>query len=258
MIAITDPSYEIRSVSKALAIIELLQSKGKLRMIDISKGLGISKSMTHKLLATLLDAGYLRKSPESNMYSLDLKLFEIGSAVLNQVSKKDELHELLKRLVESTGETAQLAMLVGHQVLYLDKVDSPSALRMVTEIGKRRAAYCTGTGKAILAWKSRDIVDAVMQIGMQKFTSKTITDRDELYRELQKIRDLGYAIDDEENEAGITCIGAPIRSQSGGIVSAISVSGPTTRMSDRIDEIAKDVMDIARQAGLYWSEEYIS
>jgi IclR family KDG regulon transcriptional repressor len=225
-------------------------------MIDISRGLGISKSMTLKLLVTLVDAGYLRRNSETNLYSLNIKLFEIGSAVLNQVGRKNEIHELLKKLVGATGETAQLAILVDQEVLYLDKVDSPSALRMVTEIGKRRPAYCTGTGKAIMAWRNKETVDAIMLKGAQKFTEKTITEADKLDAELQKIREMGYAIDDEENEMGITCIGAPIKSLSGEVVSAISVSGPTSRMYDRIKEIAHEVVEIARLAGSIWSNEF--
>lgn len=242
-----DGKYRVRSVERALSILETLRDDCDIRPIDVSRQTMIPKGMTFKLLDTLCSAGYVYRDPETNRYRLGMALFELGVAAGDQVRKRLGAHDVLRLLVSNTNETAHLAVLQDSDVLYVDKVDSNASLRMVTAIGIRRPAYCTGTGKALLAGLSDEDVGLLMAgKRMPRFTPNTICTIDDLLSELAMVRARGYAVDNEENEPGIICIGAPVCNREGAVISAISVSGPTVRISrERIPKLAKSVMEAA-------------
>jgi len=241
--------YTVRSVERALSILEALKDNGEMRLIDVSRNTMLAKGMVFKLLDTLCSGGYVQRDPETGKYGLGGALFELGYAAGVQLRGRSSAHSILRALVAITNETAHLAVLQGPDVLYLDKVESGASLRMVTAVGIRRPAYCTGTGKALLAGLSDAEVRRLVEgQPMPRFTPNTICDVDDLLAELALIRTRGYAIDNEENEPGIMCVGAPVRNREGVVVSAISVAGPTIRVNrETIPQLAEHVMEAAER-----------
>lgn len=239
--------YTVRSVERAFTILEALKNNGEMRLIDVSRSTAITKGMAFKLLYTLCSGGYVEHDQETGKYRLGKTLFELGHAAGNQLTERSSARDILRSLVEKTNETAHLAVLQDSDVLYLDKVESSASLRMVTAVGIRRPAYCTGTGKALLAGMTDDDVRRLMdEKPMPRFTPNTICNIEDLLAELALVRTRGYALDNEENEPGIMCVGAPVRNRDGVVVSAISVAGPTIRVNrETIPDLAREVIQAA-------------
>jgi DNA-binding IclR family transcriptional regulator len=245
----SDERYKVRSVERAFSVLEALKENGEMRLGDICRNTTLAKGMAFKILYTLCSGGHVYRDPETGKYGLGQTLFELGHAAGSQMRERKSSHDILRSLVKKTNETAHLAVLQGSDVLYLDKVESNASLRMVTAIGIRRPAYCTGTGKALLAGLTDEVVRSLMKSHpMQRFTPNTICNVDDLLSELALTRARGYAVDNEENEPGIMCVGAPVRNRENVVVSAISVAGPTIRVNrETIPQITIDVIEAANQ-----------
>ncbi|MFV0393733.1 MAG: IclR family transcriptional regulator [Coprobacillaceae bacterium] len=223
----------IKSIVKAGKIIDVIAyERIPISLSDLSKRLDMAKSTLHGLLSTLVDIGYLEQVQESGKYKLGVQLFELGSQIMNTWSEKEIAQPYMEELARRTSETVHLAMLSNGEVLYVDKKEGNSSIRIVTAPGVKLPAHCTGVGKTLLAFlpeeKWKDILDTV---GLQKYTSYTITKEEMLYKELDKIRRQGYAYDNQEYLDGLRCISAPIFDNNGRLVFALSISGPLSRMS---------------------------
>jgi len=240
----------VQSVVHALDIFDYLASSGgEAGVTELAQFLGIHKSTASRLLATLNERGYVSRSPQSGKYSLGMHLVELSRVKLDQIDLRQLARPYLENLVSATGETAHLAVLDHGKVVYIDKVDTPQTLGMRSRIGYRIAAHCTALGKALLAELPAAELDSVLDTDkMVRFTSNTITDPDTLKLHLASVRERGYAIDDEEHEDGIRCIAAAIKDHAGRVVAAISVSGPTFRITrEKADAIGRLVGDAARR-----------
>lgn len=240
----------VQSVVNALDILDYLSScKGEAGVTELANSLGIHKSTASRLLATLFARGYVGRNRQSGRYSLGMHIVELSRARLDQIDLRQIAKPYLEQLVASTGETAHLAILDRGQVVYIDKADTPQTLGMRSSIGYRIAAHCTALGKALLAELPREKLDEVFSRDeLVRFTPNTITDPETLKLHLAYVRERGYAIDDEEHEDGIRCVAAAIRDHAGRVVAAISVSGPTLRVTrERAESIGKLVKDVASQ-----------
>jgi len=238
----------VQSVVNALSILDYLASTGnEAGVTELAQFLGTHKSTASRLLATLNARGYVSRNPQSGKYGLGLHLLELSRVKLDQIDLRQLARPYLEELVSSTGETAHLAILDRGRVVYMDKVDTPQTLGMRSRIGYRIAAHCTALGKALLAHLPAEELDAILDPdSMTRFTSNTITDLDTFKLHLASVRERGYAIDDEEHEDGIRCIAAPIKDHAGRVVAAISVSGPTFRVTrEKVDTIGQLVRDAA-------------
>jgi len=191
--------------------------------------------------------GLLRRGIDSNRYRLGLHLYDLGCQALDHVNIRDEARPLMTRVAYEVGETVHLALLDRAEVLYIERVESQRSLTMGSKLGARNPVYCTALGKAILAFSPESEVDGVLAGSrLEARTRNTITKVLALKRELERIRERGYAIDDEEIEEGVRCVAAPILDASDCAVAAISVSGPSSRIhSDRYQLIGKTVMKAA-------------
>ena len=240
----------IQSVSRAIAIMEYLSKcrKGE-KLTQISQDLGLNKSTTHSLITTLERMGYVEQDQETSKYSLGLKLFELGQVVHANMDLRNIAMPFLRELAQKFGETVHLAILSKDEVVYIDKVDTLRSIRIGSQIGGRNAAYCTGVGKVLLAGLTdKELGSLLVHMKLEKLTSNTIVDKEELLKHLVSIRKNGFAMDQEEIEVGLTCVAAPIKNHRGKVIASISVSGPSSRMQvDVFDLMTKDVMDTAVQ-----------
>ncbi|KZL93622.1 transcriptional regulator KdgR [Clostridium magnum DSM 2767] len=236
----------IQSVDRALQILECFSKRDKeLGVTEIANRLDLHKSTTFGLLSTLESRGYLKQNLENGKYKLGIKLFEQGRLVEDDMDLRINSLPYLKELVDKYQETAHLAIRDGSEIIYIDKVEGGSAIRMYSQVGKRAPMYCTGVGKAMLAFMPEDQVDNITKdLKFTPFTGNTITDLNKLKVELNEIRRRGYCIDNEEIEVGLKCVAAPIMNYKGEVVASASIAGPASRMSDeKLQFIAKDVKE---------------
>lgn len=226
-------STQIRSVAKALNIIEILaKTKKELALSEIARSLKLAKSTAHGLISTLRDFGYVEQSPFTGKYKLGLRLFEIGNIVAHGWDVRAVAGPYIQCLVDELGETVHLVILDKGEVLYIDKRESRQSLRIVSQVGMRLPAHCTGVGKVLLAFlPAGEVKQIIADRGLPRFTRNTITDFRKLEDELALVRELGYALDNEEIMDSLRCVAAPIRDHSGKVVAAASVSGPVSRLA---------------------------
>ncbi|MHB8916993.1 MAG: IclR family transcriptional regulator [Desulfocucumaceae bacterium] len=225
-------SAKIRSIAKALFIIDFMaESKKDLTLTEISRKFNLARSTVHGLLSTLREFEYVEQSSFTGKYRLGLRLFEIGSVVARGWDVLTVAAPYTHNLADELEETVHLVKMDKGEVLYIDKRESRQSLRIVSEVGMRLPAHCTGVGKVMMAYLPADEVRRIAAVkGLPRFTRQTITDLQELENELTLIRSRGYAVDNEEIMDSLRCVAAPIRNHSGEVIAAISVSGPTARM----------------------------
>lgn len=238
----------VQSVDRTLSILELISDYSEgLGIKEISDNLNLHKSTVHRLLGTLIYKGYVIQDPTTNRYFISLKLYELGAKKIGELDILKVSKRYTKDLMMEINEVVHLVIRDDNDIIYIDKVEADNTISMASNIGRRSPLYSTSVGKAMLAYMDEEEVLRVWQTSdIKKFTDKTITDYDEFRKELDKIRLQGYAEDDEENEPGVRCIGAPVFNFRGEVEGAISISGPAIRVTkDRIDEIAKAVIECA-------------
>jgi DNA-binding IclR family transcriptional regulator len=187
----------------------------------------------------------VNKSPATGRYRLGLKLFELGSKAIASTELREHARAHLNRVMYETEETVHFCVLDQGEVLYVEKMEPQRSVRMASSVGRRMPAHSTAVGKSMLAeLKETEVDDIIRRWGLRAITRKTITTPAELKAELRGIRARGYAVDDEENEEGVRCVGAAVRDYSGRPVAAISVSGPAFRVThEKVPIIAKSVME---------------
>jgi len=239
----------VKSVDRAIRILELLSENNKMGITEISKKLNLPKTTTFDIVSTLHERGILEKDEENNRYFLGLKLFELGDAARANFELRKIAVPYLKELNSKLDETVHLTVRDNDEVLYIECFESTKRLRTYSVIGVRAPLYCTAVGKALLAFlPDEEIKKIVRKKGFIRFTPNTITDEKRLFDEIKKIRELGYSIDDVEHEEGVRCVGAPIRDHTGRVVASISVSGPTQRVTkSKVPQLAKIVMATAEE-----------
>ncbi len=242
---------QVQSVVRTLQILEALASEGELGLTELAERVGVHKSTLFRFMRTLCDLGYARRDPDTERFSLTLKVFELGSSVYARVDLVKLASPFLLRLSATTQETVHLAILDGGRLVYLSKIESTRSLRvaMQSRVGLTAPAYCTGVGKALLAFAETDVLDAYLATcDFVRHTEKTIPDRLKLLAELQMIRNRGWAVDDEEHEQGVRCVAAPVRNRDGAVIAALSISGPTLRLTqDRLDTVRSLVCEAAEE-----------
>jgi len=244
----------IQSVIRTLKILNCFEQNKELQIAEISKRVGIGKSTAHHLLMTLKEMQFVKQDVGTKAYSLGIQVFKLGYAYFHQMDLVKAVRPFLQILSERTQETVHLAELLGDEVLYLDKIESLQSILMRSRIGTTKPAYCTGLGKALLAWQQDDVLQQIIdRIDLQCHTDKTIVDKNRLREELGQCRRRGYSIDDEEIEIGLFCVAAPVFDISGNVVAAVSISCPKYRTEGRLDELISLVTqaahDISGQLG---------
>lgn len=224
------PGNRLRSLNHVLDIFEALHAHGPdLGVSELAREVGMTKSSVHEILANLEARSYVFRSG-SGRYALGIKLAELGFAVQHQRGITEAAAPHLKRLATLIGESTHLSVYDAGEVVYLDKVTTPHAVQAYTTIGGRAPAHCVATGKAQLAFQEPGTLDEVLAT-LEGYTSATITDAEEMRRELATIRDQGFAINVGEWRSDVVGVAAPIYDFSGATVAAIGISGPLFRFT---------------------------
>jgi IclR family acetate operon transcriptional repressor len=213
-------------------IVEILATRadGGMGLSELSALIGMPKSSTHRYMATLQSVG-LAERTGVDRFRLGTRVIELAGSFLAKSDLRTESHATLHELADMTGETIHLAVPSGTDVVYIAKIESKHTLGMSSHIGARLPMYSTSLGKAILAFSAPELLEAVLAEHPQARTPHTITSPKALREELITVRLQGFALDNEENEAGICCVGAPIIDYTGNAIAAISISGPRERMT---------------------------
>jgi DNA-binding IclR family transcriptional regulator len=249
--------YAINSVLRAAQILESFSlERPTYTHSEISKKLGLNKTAVTRLLSSLEKAGLLEKDADNGKYGLTVKLYQIGSVYINRTGIPEAARPVLSELAASCNESTHLSILDENEVLYIDKVECSRPIRMMSYVGRKLPAYCTGTGKVFLAHLREEELKAFFRtVKMRRITPKTLTDREALKLELAKIRTQGYAVDWAENEAEVVAVAAPVRDQTGEVVAAVSVAGPVYRISREamreriVPEVVRAATMISRRLG---------
>jgi DNA-binding IclR family transcriptional regulator len=238
------------AVERALNILEAAsQRREGLTNSEISRRLGIPKSSASYILRTLERRGYLRRDPESNRYRLGLKLLSLGGETQAGLDIAEVALPQMRALVERVGMTCHLAVIDQNEAVYIEKVEAPGFFKVNTWVGRRMYLHSTSVGKALLAWMPKAERDALLHnYDFKRRTPKTITSLSRLLTELERVHEQGHAIDDEENNLGARCFGAPIFDALGNVVAALGVSGTLTQMdAAKMPRVAEALKETARR-----------
>jgi DNA-binding IclR family transcriptional regulator len=224
----------LSSVGTAIQLLKAFsEEQVDIGISELSRRLGVAKSTVHRLAATLAAEGLLEQDRESEKYRLGIALFRLGALVRRRMDISSQGRPYIYELREKTNETVHLAILDGTEIMYVYNLESTQAIRMRSDLGVRKPAYCTAEGQAILAFQPQPVIDAVIAQGLSPRTPQTITDPAGLIKALAVVRQRGCAIEDEESEIGMRGISAPIRNDAGDVVAAVGLAGPATRLSKK-------------------------
>jgi DNA-binding IclR family transcriptional regulator len=239
-----------QTVLKALDVLECVSSAAgtPLTAGEIAKRCGMSRPTTYRLLTTLQSRGYIANNEHE--YTLGSKILSLSGSLLASFDLHSISYPYLRELSQMSGETTYISILDGTEILYINKVESTQPVQTNCTIGSRNRLYCSSMGKAILAFLPPDERDAILDktSPLKALTPNTITERDALLIELERIRSQGYAIDDVEGEDNVRCVGAPIFDHVGRPFAAMSISGPAFRLSvGDLRELSFSVVDVTQR-----------
>jgi IclR family KDG regulon transcriptional repressor len=224
----------LSSVATAIRLLKAFsEDEVEIGISALARRLSLAKSTVHRLAVTLVSEGLLEQDRENGKYQLGIALFRLGALVRRRMNVSNEARPYLFDLREKINESVHLAILDETEIMYVYNLEATHAIRMRSDIGVRKPAYCTAEGQAILAFQSDDIVERVIAAGLAARTPKTITSAEKFIKELATTRLRGCAIEDEESEIGMVSIAAPIRDDSGDVVAAVGIAGPVTRLSKK-------------------------
>lgn len=238
----SDRAGGVQSLERAFDLLErMADAGGEVGLSELSTSSGLPLPTIHRLMRTLVDCGYVRQQP-NRRYALGPRLIRLGETASRLLGTWARPY--LAELVDATGETANMALLDGDEVVYVAQVPSRHSMRMFTEVGRRVLPHSTGVGKALLAHVPPEEVRALLaRTGMPAATERTITDPDAFLAELAHIRAQGYAVDDNEQEMGVRCLAVTVPGSPS--AAAISISGPAGRVTDAATEKIVPVLQAA-------------
>jgi len=256
---VTNSPYRIGSLENALLLLETLSECPDSSLADLSRRLDAPRARVFRHLRALEAGGYVRQKEGTKRYVLGPRLIHLGEAARDQTRLPEIARAFMVSLRDRLNETTHLGVLSRREVVHVEVVPSTHYVKMAVEVGERTYGHCSALGKVLLAWSEPQVVDDfVEQRGLPGFTDRTITSGEQLYAELAQIRASGYGLDDEESVIGLRCVAAPVRDDSNRVVSALSVSSPSERLTrEAAVELAPMVIEtaeaISRQLG--WDRE---
>lgn len=248
----------VQTLDRTFDIIELLAtSPNGMGVTEIGRKLGLHKSTVYRLIKALVQRGYLEKDQSTGAYRIGLKFVEISSLHIQQIELKTEAIPFMRHLSELTGQVTHLAIMDETEVVYIEKIDVIQSLRMYSQIGKRIPVYCSALGKVLLSGQNSDYQKRIMKkIKYTQQTKNTIREESQFINELEKTKQRGWAVDNEEHELGIRCIAAPIKDFTGKVIAALSITGSKNTIVPEKDQYYSELVveaadNISRRLGFF-------
>ncbi|MGA8209646.1 MAG: IclR family transcriptional regulator [Nocardioidaceae bacterium] len=242
---VTDAAPGVQSVDRALTILGILSRLGEAGVTEIAGELGVHKSTAFRLVATLESHDMVEQNEDRGKYRLGVGVLRLAGATAARLDVVQEARPIVRSLAAETGETVNVAVMSENSVLYLDQVSGQSALQVHNWVGQHIPLHATSNGKVLLAGLPADEVDSRLP-RLPAYTASTVTGRARLRRDLDRVREQGYAVAVDELEVGLTAIAAPVRNAHGDVIASLSVSGPTFRLGEaRVEELVVVVVDAA-------------
>lgn len=242
-------TQSVPALDRALTVLEVIaKSKAGLTLSDLVLETGLPKSSAHCLLITLQRRGYLHRNEKNSRYMLDLKLFTLANMALGGMKLRDQAAPFLKALMEKTRLTTHLAILNQQEAAVVAKFEPPGVFRLATWIGKRMDMHCTALGKALIAYLPQEQLDRIIkEHGLPRHNDNTLCSLRKLKDDLARTVQRGYAIEEEEDEIGFCCIGAPIFHPERQPIASISISGTMSQItSEDLTRLGRSVVETAR------------
>ena len=239
-------SSSVQSVDRALMILEILAQRGESGVTEIAADLGVHKSTASRLMTALLNRGLVDQVSDRGRYRLGLGLVRLAGTVTSSLDAVSGSRAVTKALAAEVGETVNIAVLDNNRVLYVDQVIGPSKVSMRSWLGQSVPTHCTATGKVLTAWLEKSERLAARPESWKQLTPNTITSGEALEKELKRVRELGYAVANQEMESDFMAIAAPIRDEHGEVTAALVISGPASRIKP---EDFESLGHIVKQSG---------
>ena len=229
---------KVQSLDRALEILKLLGTEPEMRVTDLARRLEVHKSTAFRLLSTLQEHGLVEQNPSTEKYRLGYGLVRLAGSVVGELDLARASRPVLEQLAMRTAETVNLAILHGNQVVNIDQIAAPNLVVTVNWVGKQTPLHCTSNGKVLLAYLPDVERAPLLAEPLHRFTPRTITDVKTLEKQLRRVVDAGYAFTLEELELGLNAVAAPVRATDGRVRAAVSVAGPSYRVTpQRLQEL---------------------
>jgi IclR family transcriptional regulator, acetate operon repressor len=243
-------TVQVQSLTRGLSLLEALaRAEGGLTLTDLAQRVQLAPSTAHRLLATLEKMGYVYQGGELGRWYIGLQAFTVGTSFLANRDFVAQSHPYMRRLMEQSGETANLGIIDGTEAVFIDQVQCREMMRTIVKLGSRVPLHASGVGKAIFAALPDDQIDAILKVkGLPRITANTITSPETMWASVRVIRQRGWSFDDEEHALGTRCVAAPIYDEHADVLGAISLAGPSTRLPDeRIKQLGPVVAHTAEE-----------
>jgi IclR family transcriptional regulator, acetate operon repressor len=229
---VPETSGSVQAIDRGLAVLAIIAGADGLTLTDLSQRAGLAPSTAHRILASLEAHKFVSHDEERGLWLIGVGAFEVGTAFLRNRRLAGIGRVVMHELMEETGETVNLGIEDGGEVVFISQVEAHSALRAFFRAGSRAAIHASGVGKTLLAEMSETRVREILyKRGLAKFTERTLIAPSNLFEELAVIARRGWAVDDEERNLGMRCVAAPVFNEYGEAIAGISVSGPTVRIT---------------------------
>jgi len=250
---------QVQSLTRGLSLLEALaRAEGGLTLTDVAQRVQLAPSTAHRLLSTLEKMGYVYQAGDLGRWYVGLQAFTVGTSFLANRDFVAQSHPYMRRLMEQSGETANLGILEGTDAVFIDQVQCREMMRTIVKLGSRVPLHASGVGKAIFAAMPDDEIEAILKVkGLPRITGNTITSPETMWAAIRVIRQRGWSFDDEEHALSTRCVAAPIYNEHAEVLGAISLAGPSSRLPDeRIKQlgtlVAHTAEDLTHRLGGRW------
>jgi DNA-binding IclR family transcriptional regulator len=252
-------TQSVPALERGLLILEhLAQSRRGVTLSQLTSKLQLPRSTGHALLLTYQRCGYVQRDKETGRYRLGSRLHTLANMALAGHTLRSHCSSLLHRLMQESGATVHLAVMEQGEVILIDRIEPNGTVRLATWVGKRMGLHCTALGKAIIAYLHPAVLDdLIRKQGLIRYNENTIASIRKLHAACEQIRQLGYAVDDEEEEIGVRCIGAPVYNDKCDVVAAISISGSKAQFEDIPEKatlVKRTATSLSQHIGPLWNE----
>lgn len=225
----------VQALDRGLQLLAIVAKETKTTLTELALRVGMPASTAHRLLVTLQKRGFVDFDETTQEWMIGIEAFRIGSSFVQRTSLVEAGRDVMRQLMEETGETANLGIGDEGDVVFISQIETPNPIRAFFSVGTRGPMHCSGIGKALLADMPQDKVEQVLRKkGLEEFTAKTLTSPDDLFADLETTRRRGWSYDDQERHLGMRCIAAPIHNVHGEAIAGISISGPAARLPDEL------------------------